>query len=128
MAMGGNYVRNRYEDQGGTEPYTAVYAGSAGSNDTSIPSGASIVRGIYYMWDDGGFTGKGWMYNVAGSPTNIYSEFNSDADVADYVAEHGNLDAVFAYWAQHYTLDGWDNFYNAVGVHSGCMDVDHSAS
>ena len=56
----------------------------------------------------------------------MYSDFHSDTDVANYVATHGDLDDVFSYWAQHYTLEGWDNFYTAVGVDSGCMDVDHS--
>ena len=93
-----------------------------------IPSGATIVRGIYYMWDDGGFTGKGWMYEVSGGPTNMYPEFASDDDVAAYVANVGNLNAVFDNWIANYTLDGWDSFYNAVGVESGCMDVDHSTT
>lgn len=123
MSSGGSYVNYKfaYDDQ-----YTAVAAYSTNSINTTIPSGASIVRGIYYMWDDGGFSGRGWMYNISGSPTNMYPEFQSNDDVATYVAEYGNLDAVFSHWAQHYTLEGWDNFYNAVGVDSGCMDVDHS--
>lgn len=56
----------------------------------------------------------------------MYPDFESDEDVATYVATNGNLNAVFSYWAQNYTLEGWDRFYNAVGVGSGCMDVDHS--
>ena len=64
------------------------------------------------------------MHNVDGGPTNIYPDFESDQDVADYVAEKGNLNEVFSYWSQNYNLTGWDNFYNAVGVKSGCMDVD----
>ena len=58
----------------------------------------------------------------------MYPDFSSDKDVADYVAGNGNLNVVFDYWAQHYTLEGWDSFYNAVGVNSGCMDVDHSTT
>lgn len=106
--------------------YSPVQAFSYGRNGTSIPSGASIVRGIYYMWDDGGFTGKGWMYDVSGGPTNMYPDFKSNEDVASYVETNGNLNAVFSYWAQNYDLLGWDRFYNAVGVGSGCMDVDNS--
>lgn len=117
--MGGYYVENRYA-------YEEVSAYSVSTFSNEIPSGASIVRGIYYMWDENGFSGQGWRQNITGSPTNIYPGFTSDDDVADYVAEHGNLDEVFSHWAQHYTLEGWDNFYNAVGVDSGCMDVDHS--
>ena len=56
----------------------------------------------------------------------MYQDFTSDDDVANYVATYHNLDAVFFYWSQNYTLEGWDNFYTAVGVDSGCMDVDHS--
>lgn len=97
-------------------------------NQNTIPSGASIVRGIYYKWDNQGFTGQGWLYNVAGGPTNMYPDFTSDDDVADYVAATGNLNAVFSNWASKYDLTGWDNFYNAVGVDSGCMDVDHSST
>ena len=70
---------------------------------------------------------KGWMYNIIGGPTNIYPDFRSNDDVAKYVANNHNLNAVFNYWAQHYTLEGWDDFYTAVGVDSGCMDVDHSS-
>lgn len=66
------------------------------------------------------------MYNTVGGPTNMYLDFKSNDDVAEYVATYRNLDDVFAYWAQNYTLEGWDNFYNAVGVKSGCMDVDNS--
>lgn len=123
MSSGGSYVNNKfaYDDQ-----YTAVAAYSTNSRNVTIPSGASIVRGIYYMWNDAGFTGKGWRYSVEGGPTNMYPDFSSDTDVANYVAANQNLDEVFSYWAQHYTLEGWDAFYNAVGVDSGCMDVDQS--
>lgn len=116
------YIRNRYA----SEEYSTVSAYSIGSREAGIPSGASIVHGIYYMWNDEGFTGQGWMQGVAGGPTNIYPGFDSDDDVADHVATHGDLDKVFSYWALHYTLEGWDEFYNAVGVDSGCMDVDRS--
>lgn len=118
--MGGYYVPNPNQ-------YTQVAAYSV-ARDITIPSGASIVHGIYYMWNDEGFTGQGWMYSVSGGPTNMYKDFASDADVAAYVAEHGNLNAVFADWAQSYTLEGWDNFYTTVGVDSGCMDVDKGQS
>lgn len=117
--MGGYYVDNRYA-------YEEVSAYSVSTFSNEIPSGASIVRGIYYMWNDQGFIGQGWMYDVEGGPTNMYPDFNSDEDVAGYVAEQGDLNEVFSYWAQNYTLGGWDNFYNEVGVGSGCMDVDHS--
>ena len=86
------------------------------------------------MWDEDGFTGKGWMSKIEGSPTNIYPEFavkleeERDDAVAEYVATKGNLDDVFSYWSTQYTLEGWDNFYTEVGVDSGCMDVDHSQS
>ena len=120
MAYGANYSVN-------PEIYSEVAAFS--TRDITIPSGASIVRGIYYMWNDTGFTGQGWMYEIEGGPTNIYRpDFGSNENVANYVAAEGNLDAVFSYWAQHYTLEGWDKFYNAVGVGSGCMDVDHSST
>lgn len=125
MAMGSNYVRNReYEQQ--RMQYQPLMAAAANSTSNAISSGASIVRGIYYMWNDLGFTGHGWKYGVEGGPTNMYPDFHSDDDVAYYVATNDNLDAVFSYWAQNYTLEGWDNFYNAVGISSGCMNVDHS--
>lgn len=55
----------------------------------------------------------------------MYPDFKSNEDVANYVATNGNLNDVFSHWASSYTLQGWDDFYNAVGVDSGCMDVDH---
>ena len=113
--MGGYYVPNPNQ-------YTQVAAYSV-ARDNTIPSGSSIVHGIYYKWDNGGFTGKGWMHDVDGGPTNLYPDFETDQDVADYVANNGNLNEVFSYWSEHYTLEGWDNFYNTVGVGSGCMDV-----
>lgn len=116
------YIRNRYAG----EEYSTVSAYSIGSKEGGITSGASIVQGIYYMWNDGGFTGKGWMYEVTGGPTNMYPDFKSNEDVADYVDQNGNLDAVFKYWSEHYDLVGWHNFYMAVDFESGCMDVDHS--
>lgn len=122
MSSGSYYVNNRYAYD---EEYSSVAAYSVSARN-GIPSGASIVRGIYYKWDDRGFSGQGWMYEILGSPTNMYPEFNSNDEVAEYVTSTGNLDAVFFHWAQHYTLQGWDNFYNAVGIDSGCMDVDHS--
>ena len=123
MSSGSNYV-----SAPANQEYEAVAAYSVDSRDGTIPSGASIVHGIYYMWNDEGFTGNGWMYGIQGGPTNMYPDFSSDKDVADYVAGNGNLNVVFDYWAQHYTLGGWDDFYNAVGVDSGCMDVHHSTT
>ena len=125
MSSGGFYVDNRFAE---SEAYSPVAAYSVSARDAAIPSGASIVRGIYYMWNDQGFISQGWMYNVEGGPTNTYPGFRSDDDVAVYVANEGNLDAVFSYWSQNYTLTGWDNFYTKVGVDSGCMDVDRSVS
>lgn len=125
MSSGGTYVGNKFKNG---EEYDPVEGYSVNTRDVTIPSGASIVRGIYYMWNDEGFTGKGWMHDIEGGPTNMYPDFDSDADVAAYVSTIGNLNEVFSYWAQHYTLEGWDKFYNAVGVGSGCMDVDHSST
>lgn len=117
--MGGYYVPNPNQ-------YTQVAAYSV-ARDNTIPSGASIVQGIYYMWNDDGFTGNGWMYSVKGGPTNSYPHFKSDDDVVAYLAERKDLNEVFSYWSQNYTLEGWDNFYNNVGVDSGCMDVYHQS-
>ena len=119
MAYGANYSVN-------PEIYSEVAAFS--TRNTTIPSGASIVHGIYYMWNDEGFTGKGWMYEVKGGPTNMYPDFDSNEAVANYVATVGNLDAVFSNWSKTYDLTGWDKFYNAVGVGSGCMDVVQSST
>ena len=111
--MGGYYVPNPNQ-------YTQVAAYSV-ARDNTIPSGASIVQGIYYMWDENGFTGGGWMYGVTSGPTNSYPDFDSDKDVAEYVASKGNLDDVFKHWSTVYNKDGWHAFYTAVGI--GCMDV-----
>ena len=118
--MGGYYVPNPNQ-------YTQVAAYSV-TRDSTIPSGASIVHGVYYKWNDGGFTGQGWMYKIVGGPTNMYQDFQSDEDVANYVATHGNLDAVFSYWSEHYDINGWNNFYTAVGYDTGCMDVRQTQS
>lgn len=104
------------------QQYEPVMA-RAVSNDLEIESGKTIVQGIYYMYNEQGFTGQGWKYEVDGGPTNMYPDFQSNNDVAAYVAEHKNLNDVFSYWSGQYNLSGWDNFYNAVGTGSGCMDV-----
>lgn len=104
------------------QQYEPVMA-RAVSNDLEIPSGKTIVQGIYYMYNERGFTGQGWMYEVDGGPTKMYPGFESNEDVAAYVADVENLDAVFLHWSSMYTLDGWDAFYTAVGKDSGCMDV-----
>lgn len=108
------------------EEYDGVMAFSVPAEGTTIPSGATIVKGIYYKWNEDGFIGNGWMRHISGGPTGMYPYFTSDNEVAEYVAEHQNLDAVFEHWSQHYTLEGWHAFYMAVGVDSGCMDVAHS--
>lgn len=129
MPNGGSYVKNPGYDPNEIEQYSTVQAYTSSGNSITIPSGASIVQGIYYMWNDQGFTGQGWMYTVSGGPTNMYSDFKSDQDVAAYVANNGNLDAVFSSWAQDYTLEGWHNFYMEVHKrNSNCMDVVQSAA
>ena len=45
-------------------------------------------------------------------------------EYANYVANNGDLNAVFSHWSTKYDLTGWDKFYNAVGIESGCMNVD----
>ncbi len=120
MAYGANYSVN-------PEIYSEVAAFS--TRNTTSHSGESIVHGIYYMWNDNGFTGQGWMYEVKGGPTNMYDDFKSDQDVANYVAAGNNLNDVFSNWLQNYDLEGWNNFYTKVGVESGCMDVvDYSSA
>lgn len=128
MPSGGSYVKNPGYDPNEIEQYSTVQAYTISGKDITIPSGASIVHGIYYMWNDGGFTGQGWMYNVEGGPTQMYPDFKRDEDVANFVANNGNLNEVFRNWAQHYTLEGWNSFYTAVGVDSGCMDVNPSST
>lgn len=117
--MGTNYVRNREYEQ------ERLMASAANGTSNAIGSGYTVVEGIYYKWNDQGFTGQGWMHEIAGSPTNLYPDFSDDDDVESYVLAHGNLDDVFKHWANVYTLTDWHNFYTAVGVESGCMDVIH---
>lgn len=105
--------------------YSPVQAFS-NRRDISTPSGVTIVQGIYYFWDINGFTGIEWHEDVTGGPTAMFDfEDEGYSSVEDYVAEVGNLNAVFAYWSQNYTIEGWNAFYTAVGYNSGCMDVVH---
>ena len=126
MSSGSNYVQ---------APYEAVNARSISTFSATIPSGATIVSSVYYMWNDQGFTGGGWHSDLGGSPTNMAiaagiiptEGFNNNEDAVEaYIIQYQNLNAVFSYWAQHYTMQGWDDFYTAVGAESGCMDVVHS--
>ena len=103
--------------------YSPVQAFS-NRRDFSIPSGTTIVQGIYYSWDSSGFTGNGWFEHISGGPTAMFDfESAGYSSVEEYVARVGDLDDVFAYWSQNYNLAGWNSFYTAVGVDSGCMDV-----
>ena len=129
MPSGGSYVKNPGYDPNEIEQYSTVQAYTVSGNSRAIPSGATTVQGIYYKWNDSGFTGNGWMRTLPGSPTNIYEpRFTSDDDVERHIEQYGNLNAVFTYWAQHYDLDGWHNFYMAVYRNPDCMDVVHSAA
>lgn len=108
------------------ERYDGVMAFSVPAEGTTIPSGSTVVEGIYYLWNNEGFIGRGWMYEVQGGPTNKFQGFKSNEDVAAYVIEYGSLNEVFKEWSLNYTLEEWHGFYMAVGVGSGCMDVVHS--
>ena len=127
MANGTNYVKNPNQ-------YDGVGGYSISTSTNSIPSGSTVVRSIYYMWNDNGFIGNGWKTNIKGSPLQMYFEdgqFSGSGNdwedwAEEYISQFGNLNAVFSYWSQHYTLADWDNFYMAVGVDSGCMDVAHT--
>ena len=129
MPNGGSYVKNPGYDPNEIEQYSTVQAYTISGNSGTIPSGASIVQGIYYMWNDQGFTGNGWMRDVSGGPTNMYPYFKSDDDVEKHIEDYGDLNAVFAHWAGIYDKEGWHNFYMA--VYSGnpdCLDVVQSAA
>lgn len=54
--------------------------------------------------------------------------FRSNEDVANHIANNGDLDAVFSDWSQSYTIEGWDAFYNAVRANLDCMDVVQSST
>lgn len=125
MSSGGFYVDNKFAE---SEAYSPVAAYSVSARDVPIPSGASIVHGIYYMWNDEGFIGQSWYTGIEGGPTYEFNNrqyANNDSAFAEYAATVPNLNAVFTEWAENYTLDGWDAFYNAVGKDSGCMNVAH---
>lgn len=125
MANGVNYVRN--------PEYDGVSGYSVASEDIIISSGSTIVEGIYYIWDaESGFTNISWFTDIEGSPLQkyfadgmySYDGINDYEQLANnYIQNFGNLNAVFEYWSKHYTLADWNNFYTAVGVTSGCMDV-----
>ena len=51
MPNGGSYVKNPGYDPNEIEQYSTVQAYTISGNSRTIPSGASIVRGIYYMWE-----------------------------------------------------------------------------
>lgn len=100
--------------------YSPVQA-FANTRDITISSGTTVVEGIYYSWDNEGFTSSGWLYNVKGGPTNMYPDFRSNEDVANYVATTGSLDDVFNHWSTVYDKVGWNAFYSAVNYN--CWDV-----
>lgn len=113
MSSGGNYV---------SAPYSAVAAYSVDGTNT-IPSGATIVQGVYYMWDEQGFISTGWHADMFGSPINSGLGNVSNDEVLAYIADpnrgNGTLDPIFANWNPD--MNAWDVFYNAVPL--GCKTV-----
>lgn len=83
------------------EGYQTVYGKAVNSRDTIIPSGANQVGGLYYEWDDSGFTGMGFFTNIENGPTANFG-FTSDEDVLNYLNSQSegqkNLNAVFRAW------------------------------
>lgn len=115
------------------ENYEPVEGRTVNSRETIIPSDAYQVGGIYYEWNDEGFTGKSFFTDIINGPTNSYG-FNSDADVIDYLNSlpegQRNLNAVFLNWqnfinglsdddAWEYSRNFEDAVYNAGGT--GCV-------
>ena len=104
------------------------------SGSFEIPSGATVVDGFYFIWDDGGFTGNGWLTNVQGGPTQIFFGANNDQAVEEYLNAQqeatgsANLNAVFSNWQLpgNYTDAGVNAFLSAVGgLGGGCATVEH---
>ena len=128
MSSGGNYV---------AKPYSTVSA-KAARNEPAIPStGAVIVGGVYYAWENSetrkGFTGNGsWFTNIQEGPTYAYFSQNMgsastlEAAAQNYVDTNGNLDAIFEYWrdSPDYDVDQYQAFLNAIQSGArGCASV-----
>lgn len=121
--MGTTYVERKI--------YEEVNAFSVSARNVAIPSTATVVEGIYYIWNPGlGFQGTGWQETLEGSPMAVYDfgAYSGDTTVDkinNYIEQYDNLDAVFLNWSNY--LDGldaqtsmvcWDKFYQAVPT--GC--------
>ena len=85
-------------------PYSPVEANSIPAN-RAIPSGATVVNGAYFSWNDNGFTGRGWFI-TDGSPLD--SAGITEDTVDDYLAANSNLNEVFANWSP--SFDGFMNW------------------
>lgn len=102
-------------------PYSPVEANSAPAN-RAIPSGATAVNGVYFSWNEKGFTGSGW-YITDGSP--LASAGITEQSIDDYLAENENLNSVFASWSP--TFEGflnWADNFREDGPGAGCAYFD----
>ena len=107
-------------------PYSPVEANSAPAN-RAIPSGSTAVNGVYFLWNEKGFTGTGWFL-TPGSPL-WDSGLTTVAAVDDYLSTNDNLNEVFSAWnPSFYEFMDWAENFREDGKGAGCADFDISVT
>lgn len=104
-------------------PYSEVQA-MAMPMTNSVPSGATVVNGAYFNWNESGFVGTGW-YITDGSP--LASAGLTLDTIDQYLADKGNLNEVFANWAPNFNeFMSWADNFREGRSGAGCADFDIS--
>lgn len=119
IESGGSYKSTPVD----SEAYVSIAAYKVNARD-AVPSGATVINGVYFIWNNSGFTGHSFYTNIPYGPTASYG-FKSDQAVIDYITANINLDDVFASWNP--TFDEFMYFadlFRTGGEAYGCADFD----
>lgn len=105
---------------GGNLVYAPVDAVAVSARN-AIPSNVTIVDNVYYSWNENGFVGVSWFFNISGSPM-VNAGLTSEELVEEYFNDHTDLNDVFDAW--HPDKKEFDDFYNAVKDNAyNCYDI-----
>lgn len=116
MKSGVNYV---------PVPYEPVDANAISTYDATIPSDATLVDGVYFAWNENGFTGKTWLLdeNIPSHPLkdNTYQQLNSEEEIAAWFESHADLNDIFSAWNPDFDpYYAFESLFAANGPAAGC--------
>lgn len=116
MKSGVNYV---------PVPYEPVDANAISTYDATIPSDATLVQGVYFAWNENGFTGQTWLLDaeILSHPLkdNTHQQLNSEEDIATWFETHTDLNDIFSSWHPNFEqYFAFESLFVAGGPAAGC--------